>query len=838
MVSTRSGVKTYRSPERQELQAGEAPGSLGDANRIPAHDDAGVDASVDADAVTGPNQQCSRSSEEESEQKHELDEPLLSGDSSEESEQEHDSDASLPSGGDLGDVSGDGQLAEPNEDLLEPAENISQPLNVRGAELLEGTVDCGDVLLPEFAERAASIPEAFMDRTVPLTSACRSLMKRLYDEQTDFDAGIAAAPSTKRRKRARVRAPLGPLPGVDVGPLFEVDQIWEEIKLRNRPLERFLEKAVEKSVVEKEVRERKAKEKEATGSLEPNTDGPEEANPTESQGEAETGLGKEENPHSKLQGDEPDDSESDTDVNDEELPSTVPLAKKVRFSLSASELRSEGRDEESVGSESDSEKVRNTTAAPDVGIEDGFFNIADMEAFADEAEELALDGRLMAASDDEQTHTGLGNEGSDESEGEDEGEKSLGGRLNGTAARSEERVRYDDFFDRPVGEQDGNGDEAARALRRATMFDDGDSASGEEDERTPLEMSRAKLKQNMIALEDANVTKKPWQLRGEVDAHGRPLNSLLESEFEHDIVAKPKSAPSAEAAASVEDIIRQRVFDNLYDDVVRKLPADYEKEKTKRKNEGPPEISQQRPEEGLAELYEREYAEEREKVSKAAEAASGITQRDEDPEDTPEQAEVNKLFKRLSNKLDALASLHFTPAPPKLPVEMEVKPNVPALNAEEAIPEAVSDAALLAPREVHSARDSDLQGELELNKEERRTRRLTKKRKVAGENKKKIAAERLKEMSDPALAASRRAERTLQRPGKLLQSVKNPSEKKGRGTGKLDGRSSSSLGAFSKSQQFFAELQDTVETDLAGKKASFGSHEAATGVRSSTKLKL
>jgi U3 small nucleolar RNA-associated protein MPP10 len=525
---------------------------------------------------------------------------------------------------------------------------------------------------------------------------------------------------------------------------------------------------------------------------------------------------------------------SDGEDGDENIDVVPRSSKKVRFSV----------DNGAAGMEK--ERMEEDASAGTSGdFEDGFFSLADMEAFGEEAEELAADGKLMADSDEE---TGDGAHSDDEEEDGDGLGMSLRGKLKGMSSQTGERIRYEDFFDKPGGEKSAGGStsvETERALRRATMFDDA-SSDGEEGEeggaKTPLEVEREKLRDSIAALEDANVSKKPWQLRGEVDAHGRPMNSLLESEFEHDIVARPRVAPTAAASASIEDIIRQRIFDGLFDDVVRKLPADYEEARRKKQRVPLPDISQDKPEEGLADLYEREYAEEREKVSKASEAASHITVREVDPEDNPEQAEVNRLFKRLSNKLDALASLHYTPAPPKMPAEMEVKPNVPALNAEEAIPEAVSDAALLAPREVHTATAKDLQGEVETDKLERRTRRRTKKRHISNDNKRKEGEMRLEEMADPALAEQRRAERTLQRPGKMLQAVANPNDrnkskkKRGASIRSLEDVGSRT-GDFAKSTRFFTHLQQTVEQDLAGKKSNMGARELSNG-RTAASLKL
>lgn len=685
-----------------------------------------------------------------------------------------------------------------------------------------------------FRETAAEQPALFLGRSAKTTAACRNLLKRLYDEQSLLERTTTER-TRRKRKRTRALAPLGPLARIDVSTLFEVEQVWEELALRNAPMRPYLEREVRRAVrtetaeanqnssaLEQAVGEER---KETDRAFSDRSDGV-EAEPTNG-GESVlvNGLGEDEN-----------DGLSSADA--EEFASE-PSTKKVRFSVDA-------------GSDIDSDDpVAESEAKNGAGnIEDGFFNLADMEAFGDEAEVLASAGKLVADSDEEDGSKGFDfRDGAVSDHEDDDEEEGLGlsfrGKLKGMASKTDERIRYDDFFDKPGGGDDSGAVEAkdsARALRRATMFDAGSSDDEAEQSATPLDLERKHLRDTISALEEANVSKKPWQLRGEVDAHGRPKNSLLESEFEHDVVARPRVAPTAAATASIEDIIRQRVFDGLFDDPVRTMPADYEEARKKKQRAPPPEISQEKPQEGLAELYEKEFAEERSKVSKAAEGASSITVRDVDPEDSPEQAEVNRLFKRLSNKLDSLASLHFTPAPPKMPAEMEVKPNVPAMNAEEAIPEAVSDAALLAPREVHAAEAGGLQGEVETDKLERRARRRTKKRQISKDNKRKEEGAREAERADPELAETRRAERTLQRPGKLLKPVANPNDrnksKKKRGTdvASVEGVGSRK-GDFSKSTRFFTQLQGTVQKDLAGKKFKQGSLNVAGGP-SASKLKL
>jgi U3 small nucleolar ribonucleoprotein component len=77
--------------------------------------------------------------------------------------------------------------------------------------------------------------------------------------------------------------------------------------------------------------------------------------------------------------------------------------------------------------------------------------------------------------------------------------------------------------------------------------------------------------------------------------------------------------------------------------------------------------------------------------------------------------EVQDLFKELCGKLDALSHFHYTPKPTI--AEAHVKATAPALSMEEATPAAVSDATLIAPRELYSA-PRNLKDTDELTKQE------------------------------------------------------------------------------------------------------------------------
>lgn len=246
--------------------------------------------------------------------------------------------------------------------------------------------------------------------------------------------------------------------------------------------------------------------------------------------------------------------------------------------------------------------------------------------------------------------------------------------------------------------------EAEMARVRHDLLDDdmSDGGSGTDTHGDPSDpMSRrsthekrqAALTEQIRQLEAANVAKKEWTLSGEARAAARPLNSLLEEDLDFERAGKPVPVITQDVTEGLEDMIKRRIIAGDFDEVLRRRPDDI----SSKFRRGRVELDDSKPQEGLAEIYEKEHL------------------RKTDPENNPEvndakleqeHREIEALFLDVSRKLDALTSWHFTPKPPK--PSISIVADAPAISIEEARPTAAAggsltaNSSMLAPQEVYA----------------------------------------------------------------------------------------------------------------------------------------
>jgi U3 small nucleolar RNA-associated protein MPP10 len=331
--------------------------------------------------------------------------------------------------------------------------------------------------------------------------------------------------------------------------------------------------------------------------------------------------------------------------------------------------------------------------------------------------------------------------------------------------------------------------------------EDEENELAEEDEAENPASSFGKQSKRLHAqtkqLEQEILAEKPWQMKGEAVGTSRPVNSLLEATPQFEVTAKMAPVITEEHTESIEEIIKRRVLDEDWDDVVpRELPNVGKKSGL----DEAPEVSQERSKLGLGELYEREYLK---KVKGYDVDAAETSSKEKKLED-----EIKSMYANLCSKLDAMSNYNFAPRPVEEEAEVH-NVTTPAIAMEEVLPLHVSDARAVAPEEVYGSkkgRESVLKGENEIDQAERKSLRAAKKAGRRKERKAKLADERLVSRLTPGLGLNNPYEKR-----KLREDLS-----RARATGKIIEGAKDGKSDYATSTTFFQSLQDDVQKTVRG----------------------
>lgn len=162
----------------------------------------------------------------------------------------------------------------------------------------------------------------------------------------------------------------------------------------------------------------------------------------------------------------------------------------------------------------------------------------------------------------------------------------------------------------------------------------------------------AALQEEIDRLEQENVGKRDWTLRGEAGGRVRPQNSLLEEDLEFESAGKAKPIVTEEVTAGLEEMIKARILDNRFDDVVRRRNL----EATAFLPSRLLELSDAKSQKSLAQLYEDDYAKARDEAEGQAASTPAA-----DAKLQKEHDEIDAVFDDICGKLDALSNAHYTP---------------------------------------------------------------------------------------------------------------------------------------------------------------------------------
>ena len=211
----------------------------------------------------------------------------------------------------------------------------------------------------------------------------------------------------------------------------------------------------------------------------------------------------------------------------------------------------------------------------------------------------------------------------------------------------------------------------------------------------------AQLTSEIRRLESAAVAKRDWTLSGEARATDRPLNSLMAEDLEFERAGKPVPVITAEVSEELEALIKRRIINRQFDELIRRRPDAAGVASSVRR--GRAEIDDSKPSQGLADIYEAEHLK--------ATDPNYVDQRSVALK--KQHAEIERLWKDVNTKLDMLSNLHFRPK--RAEVNIEVVTDKPVLSMEDARPGGadVETITRLAPQEIyHAGEDGQHRGEV------------------------------------------------------------------------------------------------------------------------------
>ncbi|CAO3637073.1 unnamed protein product [Mucor hiemalis] len=443
---------------------------------------------------------------------------------------------------------------------------------------------------------------------------------------------------------------------------FDNDQIWEEIASQNEP---FLDYA--KSTI-KQFNKRPVKTQQYNMDIDAQEMDQDVEEPSEEEEEVE-------DQNLQLEGDDDEEEEEEEEQSEVE------------------DMDAEEEEEE------DAPASKKKQASE---VDDQFFNLEEFNKWTDKQEEL----------------TCYGEEDSEEEEGEDAAEMSyndfFGEEVKGGAKKPykpKKKVEYEeelvDSMDEDEEEEEEEDDNRSEGSVRDLFGADESEEEGDAEEKSAFQNNKTvllhKLKNSKMKIFKKSI--------GHYVVKLLPRPDPRRFEFEH--ANKPVPIITQESTNTLEDMIKKRILDNMFDDVVRKVDPTLRPFIPSKRVE----ISDEKAKQSLADMYEDDFVRKNTGTEK-------VDARDEALEKDHE--EISELFKTLCHKLDALSNFHYTPKAAK--PEMSIVSNSAAISMEEVTPVNVSDATLLAPEEVYDKKRNDVKTAAEMDQDERKRMRAQKKK--------------------------------------------------------------------------------------------------------------
>ncbi|KAI8083748.1 U3 small nucleolar ribonucleoprotein complex, subunit Mpp10 [Thamnidium elegans] len=559
--------------------------------------------------------------------------------------------------------------------------------------------------LDQFLTNVVEKPQVFFTSNQKIADSAIEMAKHFYDNVKQVEK-VQFSPFTELLTEG-----------------FDNDQIWEEIASQNEP---FLDyaKSTLKSLSKRPVKEYSEEESESGESM-----------------DLDQGADQDEEMEEAEQSDE--ELEQAEEQTDEELEQELEQDK---------ELEQEQTDEEEEENDDLEEEVevKETKKKPTSEVDDKFFNLDEFNKWTEKQEELDM----MSDREDQDDEFDFDQDLDEEEDSEEEEDGADATDLNyedffGNDEKTEykrptkpKKKEYEEELVSSAEEEDeeeeleSDGEGVQASVRDLFGAEEDEEEEIDGKQKSTFQKQQERLAAQIEGYEEENVSDKHWTLRGEANAKIRPVNSLLEEDLEFEHANKPVPVITEESTNTLEEIIKKRILDNMFDDVERKVDPNLRPFIPSKRVE----ISDEKAKQSLADMYEDDF------VRKQT-GSEQVDARDEALE--KDHAEITELFTTLCHKLDALSNFHYTPKAPK--PEMTIVSNSAAISMEEVTPVNVSDATLLAPEEVYEKKRGEVKTAAEMEQDERKRLRAQKKKLKRKEREMKERELKIKQKYNPQI---------------------------------------------------------------------------------------
>ena len=278
------------------------------------------------------------------------------------------------------------------------------------------------------------------------------------------------------------------------------------------------------------------------------------------------------------------------------------LGKKTKREKDIEEIEEEDENEEMENmeemEEEEDDEINENKEDMNFGKQkDIFFSMKDLNNFADQFEEedninnendedknkIKSAPNKLTLSSSRNKNKKLAEEGEDEEE--DDENNSLYSEEQQIEAEidSDEEIKYNKFFDKPENKYKNN------------KPGEDDTSNSDVDENEIFAQIK-KIEEKMIS------NKKDWSTKGEILAKERPKDSLLTKAMDFEVGLRAPPIPDREFTDKLENMIKQRIIDDIFDDPIKKDFINLNEQK-KAENE----LDFEKSKKGLGEIYEEKY---------------------------------------------------------------------------------------------------------------------------------------------------------------------------------------------------------------------------------------